>query len=292
MKKLMRLLIFTLIICLSGAGASAQEDTSGDETDDGCYDLLLIGADRRDESWNGNSDTMILVTVNENREQVYLTSFLRDLYADIPGHGEMKLNAACAIGGPELCVETIKENYKVDIDNYAYVDFNDMIRIVDLLGGIDLEVEENEIEVCNQYIATMCEANQESADEHLIYYSGMQHLDGYQAVGFSRNRYSGSSSDFGRTDRQRKVLYAIADKFRGSDAAEYAKLAPQILTYVKHDLNAVDQINVLLNLTKWMKYDLKQQRIPYDNEWYSRSEILIPVDMEDTIQKIRDAIYG
>ena len=94
------------------------------------YNLLLLGVDRRDESWNGNSDVVLLVTVNKEKKTVYLTSFLRDLYADIPGVGVRKLNAACANGGPELTIQTLEENYHVEIDNYAMVDFNAMIDVV------------------------------------------------------------------------------------------------------------------------------------------------------------------
>lgn len=78
------------------------------------YNILLLGVDRRDESWEGNSDVILLVTVNKEKKTVYLTSFLRDLYADIPGVGVRKLNAACANGGPELTVQTLEDNYQIE----------------------------------------------------------------------------------------------------------------------------------------------------------------------------------
>ncbi|MCF0133848.1 MAG: LCP family protein [Blautia sp.] len=276
----------------SGESILSGESNNSADSGEGFYNILLIGVDRRDESWNGNSDTMVLVTVNEKKEEIWFTSFLRDLYADIPGYGVHKLNAACAIGGPALCIETIKTNYKVDIDNYAYVDFNDMIEIVDALGGIDLEIEDYEISVSNSIISGLCAADGEPADGHLIISAGMQHLDGYQALGFARNRYSGNDFDFGRTGRQRKVLLAIADKFKNTNIASLALTAPKIMGYLQHDLDAATQLQLLTKVKTWMHYDMQQQHVPYDNEWYSQHEILIPTDMEGTLQKIHDTIYG
>lgn len=149
------------------------------------YNLLLLGVDRRDESWNGNSDVVLLVTVNKEKKTVYLTSFLRDLYADIPGVGVRKLNAACANGGPELTIQTLEENYHVEIDNYAMVDFNAMIDVVDALGGVDLEIDEDERVTANDYITCMCEDNGVDPKPYYIKKAGKVHLNGYQAVGYA-----------------------------------------------------------------------------------------------------------
>ncbi|MGN1187788.1 MAG: LCP family protein, partial [Lachnospiraceae bacterium] len=142
----------------------------------GTYNLLLIGVDRRDTSWNGNSDTMILVTINYDRQTIYMTSFLRDLYANIPEKGVRKLNAAYAYGGAPLCMDTIRCNYGVQIDNYAMVDFSAMIEIVDVLGGVDIELTEDEVSVANSYIKGMCRQFGESYEDHMLTGSGMLHL--------------------------------------------------------------------------------------------------------------------
>lgn len=258
----------------------------------GTYNLLLIGVDRRDDSWNGNSDVMMLITVNHDKKTIYMTSFLRDLYANIPDVGVRKLNAACAYGGAELCVETIKSNYGVEIDNYAMVDFNAMIAIVDALGGVDLELTEDEVSVANGYIRTMCEANDEPYEAHELTGSGQMHLDGYQAVGYARNRYSGVGSDFGRTERQRKVLIAIFEKAQAGGLGSLNTAVQSILSYVTHDIDEVSMLKLIAQLPGWMDYDVEQLHIPYDNEYYSQNEILIPNDMQDTISKLRATIYG
>lgn len=256
----------------------------------GTYNLLLIGVDRRDSSWNGNSDVMMLVTVNHDKKTIFMTSFLRDLYANIPEVGVRKLNAACAYGGAELCVETIKSNYGVQIDNYAMVDFNAMIDIVDALGGIDLELTEDEVRVANDYVRTMCEANDEPYEEHEIAGSGMLHLDGYQAVGYARNRYSGVGSDFGRTERQRKVLMAIFEKAGDGGLGSLNTAAQSVLPYVTHDIDEGTVLKLITQLPDWLSYDIEEQHIPYDDMYHSENEILIP-DMEETLTKLHDTLY-
>ena len=258
--------------------------------DTGTYNLLLIGVDRREASWNGNSDVMMLVTVNNDRDTIYMTSFLRDLYANIPGVGVRKLNASCAYGGAPLCVETIRSNYGVEIDNYAMVDFNAMIDIVDVLGGVDLELTESEASVANDYVRTMCEENGEPYEYHQILGSGMQHLDGYQAVAYARNRYSGNDYDFGRTERQRKVLMAIVDKARSGGLGSLSSAAQAVLPHVTHDIDEGTVLKLLTKIPGWLNYDIEEQHIPYDNMYYSENEILIP-DMEATITKLRETIY-
>lgn len=261
------------------------------DNDTGTYNLLLIGVDRRSKSENGRSDVMILVTVNDDRKTIYLTSFLRDLYSNIPGKGVRKLNAAYAYGGAELCIETITDTYGVEIDNYAKVDFDDVIYIVDLLGGVDLELTEDEVKVANKYIKGMCDLYGENYAEHELTGSGMLHLDGYQAVGYARNRYSGNKNDFGRTQRQRNVLTALFDKVGNADVMELPSIVQSVLPYVTHDAEQGRVLELLVMLPRWIEYDIEEQHVPYDNMYHSENYILIPNDMEETIQKIRGTIY-
>lgn len=254
------------------------------------YNILLIGVDRRDKSWNGNSDVMMLVTINNDRKTIYMTSFLRDLYANIPEVGVRKLNASCAYGGAELCVETIRSNYGVDIDNYAMVDFDAMIDIIDALDGVDVELTAEEVEVANGYVKTMCEEKNENYENHILSGSGMLHLDGYQALAFSRNRYTGNKNDFGRTERQRKVLMAIFEKAKNGNLGSLSSAAQNVLPYVTHDIPETTVLKLISQLPTWMTYKTEQQYIPYDNMYHIENEILIP-DMEATISKLLKTIY-
>ena len=256
------------------------------------YNLLLLGVDRRDESWNGNSDVVLLVTVNKEKKTVYLTSFLRDLYADIPGVGVRKLNAACANGGPELTIQTLEENYHVEIDNYAMVDFNAMIDVVDALGGVDLEIDEDERVTANDYITCMCEDNGVDPKPYYIKKAGKVHLNGYQAVGYARNRYTGKGSDFGRTQRQRNVLLAIVEKAQNGDFASLSDTIEDVMPYITHDIPEFEMIGLIMQIGTWMNYDIQQQHIPYDGEYTSQDEILVPDDMNATVEKLTSILYG
>ncbi len=150
------------------------------------YNILLVGVDlRAGETWNGNSDSMILVSINSAKKTIYLTSFMRDLYAEIPGVGTYKLNRAFAVGGGPLLVQTIEENYRISIDAYAWVDFYDMIDIIDLIGGIDIEVSADEVEVANSYIKEMATGIGLDASDYYLTSEGTLHLNGMQAVEYA-----------------------------------------------------------------------------------------------------------
>lgn len=256
------------------------------------YNILLLGVDRRDQSWNGNSDVVMLVTVNMEKQKIYMTSFLRDLYVNISGIGVRKLNAASANGGPELAVQTLEENYQVQIDNYAVVDFNAMIDVIDALGGIDLEIDEAERVTANDYITCMCQDNEEDPEPHYIKEAGFVHLSGYQAVGYARNRYTGKGSDFRRTQRQRNVMTAILKKVQSGSYDSLTDVVKSIMPYITHDITQMEMIGILMKLNTWIGYDTVEQHIPYDNEYYVENEILIPKDMSDTITKLNGLLYG
>ena len=256
------------------------------------YNILLLGVDRRDQSWNGNSDVVMLVTVNMEKQKIYMTSFLRDLYVNISGIGVRKLNAASANGGPELAVQTLEENYQVQIDNYAMVDFNAMIDVIDALGGIDLEIDEAERVTANDYITCMCQDNEEDPKPHYIKEAGFVHLSGYQAVGYARNRYTGKGSDFRRTQRQRNVMTAILKKVQSGSYDSLTDVVKSIMPYITHDITQMEMIGILMKLNTWTGYDTVEQHIPYDNEYYVENEILIPKDMSDTITKLNGLLYG
>lgn len=274
------------------AEEETESETQVQETaESDTYNILLIGVDRRDDSWYGNSDTMILATVNPQKEKIFLTSFMRDLYADIPGIGVQKLNAACANGGAELCVQTIEENYQVQIDNYAMVDFNSMAEIVDAVGGVELEISDGEMEEINKYVANQYALAGRDDVEYLDH-AGDVWLNGYQAVVYSRDRSTGSTSDFGRTERQRKLLTAIFEKAK-SDYVETQSTSTlqTLLSFTSHDLTGGDTLKLLMRASDWMNYQIEEVRVPFDDMYYIQDEILIPNDMTETREKLQDILY-
>ncbi len=283
-----------LMLLLSGVVAQAEERYAGDEDSAGTeedassieedvYNILLIGSDRRDDSWNGNSDVMILVTVNDSTESIVMTSFMRDLYADIPGYGVHKLNYAYAAGGADKLVETLEDNYDIGIDNYAAVDFDGMAEIIDLIGGVDMELSDAEVGVMNTYLNAMGQSDQ------CLYAGGFYHLSGYQAVAHMRDRYVGNS-DYERTERQRNVLSEIFHSLQDLDAAELTDLAQEALDLTEHDISVLDLIRLLAELPDMMDYSLVENRVPYDGLYTSQDEMLIP-DFDATIERLHEIMY-
>ena len=268
-------------------------EQTGDITlpnDENVYNLLLIGVDRRDKTWYGNSDSMILMSINKDTKKVHMTSFMRDLYANIPGVGVKKLNAACAYGGGPLVVKTIQDNYKIPIDNYASVDFDAMIDIVDLVGGVEIDISSEEMRVANGYINEMCGLAGEDASSHQLTQSGPQLMDGYQAVAYARIRYVGNA-DYQRTERQREVLEKIMKKCSGLGVTELNDLANAVLPEVTHNIDQSTLLSLIGQLPTILSYEVVQSRVPYDGMFSSKGEMLVP-DFTATIQKLQTDIYG
>lgn len=256
----------------------------------GTYNLLLIGVDIRDVQWHGNSDSMILVTVNHDTKKVYMTSFMRDLYANIEGYGVYKLNAAHAIGGGPLLVETIKANYGVAIDNYARVDFSSLTNIIDIVGGVDIDVSAAEAEVANGYIKEMCGLQGKDYEANKIIGSGMMRLSGIQAVAYCRIRYVGHS-DFERTSRQREVLTALINQARSMGLGQLNTLINEVLPLVTHNVEQKTVLDLISQVPSLLSYEFVSNRVPYDGLYTSQNEILIP-NMAETVKRLQETLYA
>lgn len=164
--------------------------------------ILITGQDRRETDRWGRSDTMILCSINAEKDTVTMVSFLRDLYLKIPGHGTNRLNAAYSWGGTELLNKTLVQNFDAPIDGNIEIDFFDFMTLIDYLGGIDLELTSAEADYLNK------NGNWEVEDgKPWSLTAGENHLTGSQALAYTRIRYL--DSDFVRTERQRTVLTQV-----------------------------------------------------------------------------------
>ncbi len=257
---------------------------------EGTYNLLLIGVDIRDVQWHGNSDSMILITINHDVKKIFMTSFMRDLYADIEGYGVYKLNAAHAIGGGPLLVETIKANYGVAIDNYARVDFSSLTNIIDTAGGVDIDVSAEEAAVANDYIREMCKLQGKDYEANKITGSGMMRLSGIQAVAYCRIRYVGNS-DYERTSRQREVLMALVGQAKSMGLGQLNTLINEVLPLVTHNVEQKTVLELIAQVPSLLSYEFVTGRVPYDGLYTSQNEILIP-NMEETIKRLRETLYA
>ena len=193
-------------------------------TGSGITNILLIGQDRRVGESGTRSDSMILLTYHRKAGDVTMTSFLRDLYVPIPGHHSNRINAAYSEGGTELLDETLKQNFQLHIDGNVEVDFSQFSEIIDLLGGVSIELREDEAEEINSHTGSSLTA-------------GVQNLTGEEALTYARIRKLDLDGDFSRTDRQRKVVSALLGQYRNIKWRDALKLMDELLPMISTDLN-------------------------------------------------------
>lgn len=274
--------------------AAAQLGLDKIETKD-VYNILLIGSDTREVGEDGRSDTMMLVSINNSTKQIVCTSFLRDLYVYIPKRECWdKLNSAFAYGGVELLFDTLEYNFSIQIDQYIMVDFYSYVKVVDMLGGIDVDVKEEELYWCNQYIhASNLLLGEEEDSDYLTYADGsFQHLSGKQVLAYSRFRYVGNA-DFSRTERQRKVMNIIFEKIKTVRAADIFKLIDAIAEEVTHDIPKNEFIELIELLPEMSKYKVISWGIPDQDFKYItvNGQSSIGIDFTYYIKKLYGLIY-
>lgn len=253
--------------------------------------ILLIGVDAREgeDAEKTRSDTMMLVTIDTRNNQIKLTSFLRDMYLEIPGYREDKLNAAHSRGGTQLLVDTLEYNFKIRIDNYMLVSFEMFTTIIDKLGGVDVEITEKEAKYINS-------KDHMSRDDGFAFpeplSGGMQHFTGAQALWYSRIRYL--DSDFMRTARQRKVISALVRKATQQSPAELFELVGEVMPLVRTDLTEDEIMNLGLHALSYLQYDIVQQQIPAQDAYKSgtrRSQSVLLPDMEKNRSVLKTFVF-
>lgn len=249
---------------------------------DDILNILLIGQDARPGETRARSDVMILVTVNKTQKTLTMTSFLRDLYVQIPGYSNNRMNAAFAWGGMGLLDDTLKTNFGICVDGNFEVNFEEFSSVIDILGGVDVELTANEAAVVNKSVGYSAVG------------SGLQHLNGDQALAYARIRKL--DSDFGRTNRQRKVLTALFDKFKNSDLNTLMNLMNEVLPLLTTDLNKSQIVSYAAEiLPLFSELTLTSQRIPADGAYVDATisgMAVLKADMDAARQLLRDTLEG
>lgn len=259
-------------------------------TDGNVYNVLLIGIDKTKEGYAGNSDSMILISVNYRLGKITMTSLMRDTHVHIPGIGYRKLNAAYPNGGGPLLVQTVEENFKIDVDRYVVVDFGKMIEIVDEIGSIELTFTQKEAENANKSIKQQCRILGLKAKKYYIPGEGTYTCNGMQAVAYARIRKVGNS-DFQRTERQREVLLKLLDNVKAMDIDDLDRLAAKLLPMLTHNIPEGEFWGLLAKAPSIIGYNIQQNRIPYTGLYQSYNGNLVP-DWNQTIPKMKALIYG
>ncbi|SHO51248.1 LCP family protein [Anaerocolumna xylanovorans] len=258
--------------------------------------VLLIGVEEIGGA--SNTDSMIVASMNTKDKTVKLTSIMRDLYVEIPGHDNNKLNAAYALGGVDLLYQTLKQNFGIDIDGYMMVNFSAFEQIVDLVGGVEVSLTSTEANYLNT-------TNYISDPSNRRVHEGSQLMNGNQALGYCRVRKVSTgteNNDFGRTQRQRVVLNAIFDKLKSKNLIQLGLFMNDVLTKVeiKTDINNSDFNNYMQWGASMNLKELQNYRIPSDGSYGSikvrigkyNQDVLVPTDWDATRTEIHNFIYG
>nr|WP_300815397.1 LCP family protein [uncultured Acetatifactor sp.] len=267
--------------------------------EDGVVNILLIGNDSRENGEDGRSDAMILLSISSRTKTIYMTSLLRDIYVDIPGHDGNRLNAAYAFGGAELLMKTIEHNFGIPVNRYMLVNFEAFANLVDAVDGIELELTRDEIEYVNGYLVeyNMLTGREQGTDNMDLSVAdngpAVVHLNGPQALAYSRNRYLGT--DFGRTERQRKVLTAVIGKLPGAVLTNAGGLIDSLMPNLTTNLTKNECFSLSLMAGKLLTYDIVSDNIPQPDTYRDvtiREMQVLEVDFETNTRYLREKIYG
>lgn len=271
----------------SAAGQPMQED--------GVVNILLIGNDSRQNGDDGRSDAMILLSISKKTKTIYMTSLLRDMYVDIPGHDGNRLNAAYSFGGAELLMETVEQNLDIPVNRCVQVNFEAFANLVEAVGGVDLELSTEEIEYVNGYLVeyNMLTNRPQGTDNMDTSVSGMVHLNGPQALAYCRNRYLGT--DFGRTERQRKVLTEVIKKLPGALVTNGSEVFDGLMPNLTTNLTKNESFRLSLMAGRLLTYDIVSDNIPQPGTYKDatiRGMSVLEVDFDANKKYLREKLYG
>ena len=239
------------------APVKTKEETIGYTEVEGITNVLLVGVDGIDfDEKYQRSDSMIIATLDSNKEKVKLTSLYRDTLVYIPGYGEEKINLAFSLGGPELVMETINYNFDVNIEKYIMINFAGFEAIIDQIGGVEIDVKEYQLHELNKYIGQATGGGDCPVEK-----AGLQILNGKQALSYARIR-KGVGDDYERTERQREVLFKVAEKLQKTDVIKYFSIANKMLDYLRTNIEIMDGLNMAYTISKFSNLETEQLSIP------------------------------
>ena len=268
---------------------------SGVQADENITNIALFGLDTREGDTKSHADCIMIVTIDNVHGKIKLISLMRDSLVAIDGHGEDKINAAYFLGGPALAIRTINENFGTDIQNYVAVNFEQMAEMIDILDGVDIDVQDYELEELNRVIEDY--GIEQNKTFHSVEKSGLQTLNGVQALCYGRIRKGNTGDDWGRVERQSIVLQEMFRKIQQLSANKLLNLMQKLLPHVTTSLTPTDIAPLVVGALRNGVPKLEHTRMPLDDEWEysgaSNEYIRFNIDqIGDHIQKyIYDDIF-
>ena len=257
----------------------------------GYTNIALFGVDSREGSLDkdAHSDAILVASINNETKDVKLVSVYRDTYLDNT-NGEFRKATECYyFGGPSRAISMLNKNLDLDITDFVTVDFTAVADVVDALGGIDIDVQEDEIVHLNNY---QVEGSQVTGKEIVpVEYAGLQTLNGLQALSYCRIRYT-EGSDFKRTERQRTVLQKILEKAKGADLLTLNSLIDKVAGNMMTSLNNTELLSLVKDVASYNLTD--QTGFPFNltTANLQAGDCVVPVNLEDNVRQLHQWMFG
>lgn len=257
----------------------------------GYRNIALFGVDSREGQLESgtNSDTIMVASINQKTGDVKLVSVYRDTYLDNTNGEYRKATECYAGGGAERSINMLNKNLDLDIEDFVTVDFNAIIKVVDALGGIELEITEEERGWLNGYLVETSQVTGEPYEE--LAQAGYQHVTGIQAMAYCRIRYT-EGWDFKRTERQRTVLNKIFDAAKSQGVTGIASLVNTMLPYIATSLSNTELLSLAAEIGKYNIVD--STGFPFDQQAanISAGDCVVPVNLAANVTQLHAWLFG
>lgn len=266
-----------------------KDATSGYRT------IALYGVDSRDQNMDAgtNSDSIMIVSINESTKEIKLVSVYRDTLMEIASgamNQSQKVNYAYQLGGAVTAINTLNTNLDLNITDYVSVDFNAMSSIIDAVGGVDVQVTDEEINNFNKNLAEQISISGKYSSG--ITQSGQYTLDGQQAVAYSRIRSTGKG-DITRTERQRIILMKVIDKLIKADTGSLSAFVDVSFKNISTSLNKDSILDILKDVAKYKVTDTVGFPFAYEAvDMADKGNCLVAADMESNVKALHEYLYG
>lgn len=268
-------------------------DAKTQELLDGYTNIALFGIDNRSTGKyeSGNSDCIMIASINNDTKEVRLISVYRDSFLAVDDDDDLrKLNAAYAKGGPTGAVAALNKNLDLDIKEYVAVDFNAVMEVVDALGGIELDISSKEAETMKIYINEMNEVM--GTNGTAVSGPGLQTVNGIQALAYCRDRYSGGD-DYGRTERQRTVISKIVEKAKAASLPTLNKVIDKLFPDISTSLSSSEILGLAAGIKDYELADTQGWPFQLTTERMGGKlgDVVVPTDLETNVNLLHQYLF-
>ena len=255
------------------------------------WTVAVFGVDSRDGNLGAGalSDVIMVASINRRTGDVNLTSVYRDTYLQIDDEGNYhKLNEAYFKGGYEQAIAALERNLQLDIDDFVTFNWKAVAEGITMLGGIDLDISDSEFKYINAFITET--VNSTGLGSVQLDHSGVNHLDGVQAVAYGRLRLM--DTDFNRTARQRKVLQLAIEKAKTADKKTLAATAMTVMSEVKTSIGLDDVLDMANNVKKYNLQNAVGFPFSRDTTYVGKMDVVVPATLASNVVQLHPFLYG